>query len=93
MQSIGTNNMGIQFSNFEVWLWESKGGVLLIIDGWTIDNWLREWQFQLYGCMCHRMAGFVWVLGEQESPGILFWHVLGLESPEKRLQVLDSLGN
>ena len=46
-----------------------------------------------YMVMCHRMAGFVWVLGEQESPGILFWHVLGLESPEKRLQVLDSLGN
>ena len=43
MQSIGTNNMGIQFSYFEVWLWESKGGVLLIIDGWTIGNWLREW--------------------------------------------------
>lgn len=25
-----------------------------------------------YMVMCHRMAGFVWVLGEQESPGILF---------------------
>jgi len=28
-----------------------------------------------------------------ESPGILFWHFPGLESPEKLMQVLGSPGN
>jgi len=28
-----------------------------------------------------------------ESPGILFWHFSGLESPGKLMQVLESPGN
>ena len=37
-------------------------------------------------------AGFVQVLENQESPGILQWHFPGLESPEKSLLVLESAG-
>ena len=38
-------------------------------------------------------AGFVRVLENLESPGILLWHFPGLESPGKRPLVLDSSGN
>jgi len=38
-------------------------------------------------------TGFVRVLENLESPGILLWHFPGLESPEKRLLVLESSGN
>ena len=38
-------------------------------------------------------TGFVRVLENLESPGILFWHFPGLESPVKRLLVLESAGN
>ena len=38
-------------------------------------------------------AGFVRVLENLESPGILFWHFPGLESPGKRPLVLESSGN
>ena len=38
-------------------------------------------------------AGFVQVLENLESPGILFWHFLGLESPGERSLVLESHGN
>jgi len=37
--------------------------------------------------------GFVQVLENLESPGILFWHFPGLESPGKELLVLESSGN
>ena len=33
------------------------------------------------------------VLENLESPIILFWHFTGPESPERRLMVLESLGN
>ena len=33
------------------------------------------------------------VLEMLESPGILFWHFPGLESPRKLMQVLESPGN
>ena len=36
---------------------------------------------------------FVRVLENLESPGILLWHFLGLESPGKRPLVLESSGN
>ena len=38
-------------------------------------------------------TGFVLVLENLESPGILLWHFLGLESPGERLLFLDSSGN
>ena len=38
-------------------------------------------------------AGFVRVLENLESPGILLWHFPGLESPGKRPLVLESSGN
>jgi len=38
-------------------------------------------------------TGFVRVLENLESPGILLWHFPGLESPGKRLLVLESPGN
>ena len=37
-------------------------------------------------------TGFVRVLENLESPGILFWHFPGLKSPEKRPLVLESSG-
>ena len=37
--------------------------------------------------------GFVRVLENLESPGILLWHFPGLESPGKRPLVLESPGN
>ena len=37
--------------------------------------------------------GFVRVLENLESPGILLWHFPGLESPGKRPLVLESYGN
>ena len=38
-------------------------------------------------------SGFVRVLENLESPGILLWHFPGLESPRKRSLVLESSGN
>ena len=38
-------------------------------------------------------SGFVQVLENLESPGILLWHFPGLESPGKRSLVLESSGN
>ena len=38
-------------------------------------------------------SGFVRVLENLESPGILLWHFPGLESPGKRPLVLESPGN
>ena len=37
-------------------------------------------------------SGFIWVLENLESPGILLWHFPGLESPAKGLLVLESAG-
>ena len=37
--------------------------------------------------------GFIQVLENLESPGILFWHFPGLESPGKRPLALESSGN
>jgi len=37
--------------------------------------------------------GFVRILENLESPGILLWHFPGLESPGKKLLVLESPGN
>ena len=39
------------------------------------------------------MTGFVCVLENLESPGILLWHFPGLKSLGKRLLVLESSGN
>ena len=39
------------------------------------------------------LPGFVRVLENLESPGILLWHFPGLESPGKRPLVLESFGN
>ena len=39
------------------------------------------------------LTGFVRVLENLESPGILLWHFPGLESPGKRPLVLESSGN
>ena len=36
---------------------------------------------------------FVWVLENLESPGILWWHFPGLESPGKWTLLLESSGN
>ena len=38
-------------------------------------------------------TGFVQILENLEAPGILLWHFPGLESPGKRLLVLESSGN
>ena len=38
-------------------------------------------------------TGFIWVLENLESPGILLWHFPSLESPGKRLQVPENPGN
>ena len=38
-------------------------------------------------------TGFVWVLKNLESAGILLWHFPGLESPGERPLVLESSGN
>ena len=38
-------------------------------------------------------SGFVRVLENLESPGILVWHFPGLESPGKRPLVLERSGN
>ena len=43
--------------------------------------------------MCAQCTGFVRVLENLESPGILLWHFPGLESPGKRPLVLESSGN
>ena len=54
----------------------------------------------VYVCCCKQLycnvtlfTGLVWVLENLESPGILFWHFSGLESPGKRPLVLESSGN
>ena len=39
------------------------------------------------------VTGFVRVLENLESPGILLWHFPGLESPGKRLLVLERSGS
>ena len=39
------------------------------------------------------LTGFIRVLENLESPGILLWHFPGLESPQKRPLVLESSGN
>ena len=38
-------------------------------------------------------AGFIQVLENLESPGILLWHFPGPENPGKRLLILESSGN
>ena len=43
--------------------------------------------------MKDQLTGFVRVLENLESPGILFWLFTGLESPGKRPLVLESSGN
>ena len=43
--------------------------------------------------MSRLYPGFVRVLENLESPGILLWHFPGLESPGKWLLVLESSGN
>ena len=40
-----------------------------------------------------QVTGFVRVLENLESPGILLWHFPGLESPGKRSLVLERSGN
>ena len=52
----------------------------------TIDPHSQKVQTKLY-------TGFVRVLENLESPGILFWYFSRLESPGKRPLVLESSGN
>ena len=48
----------------------------------------------LMGCQSSTInTGFVRVLENLESPGILLWHFPGLESPGKKPLVLESPGN
>ena len=42
---------------------------------------------------CFQLTGFVRVLENLESHGILLWHFPGLERPGKRPLVLESSGN
>ena len=55
------------------------------------------WKFQLsfihFFEFLVLQTGFVQVLENLESPGILLWHFPGLESPGKRPLVLESSGN
>ena len=44
-------------------------------------------------CLGAILTGFVQVLENLESPGILLWHFPGLEIPGKRPLVLESSGN
>ena len=46
-------------------------------------------------CKLHQYiyTGFIQVLENLESPGILLWHFPGMESPGKGLLVLESSGN
>ena len=53
----------------------------------SFDAQLRMSRKQLY------KSGFVRVLENLESPGILLWHFPGLESPGKVALVLESSGN
>ena len=50
----------------------------------------KDWNFLGVGGSA---TGFVRVLENLESPGILLWHFPGLESPGKRPLVLESSGN
>ena len=45
----------------------------------------------LQGGRAWDLTEFVWVLENLESPGILFWHFLGLESRRKSSLVLEVL--
>ena len=46
-----------------------------------------------YDIITDLISGFVRVLENLESPGILLWHFPGLESPGKMPLVLESSGN
>ena len=48
---------------------------------------------QNYAMETRDVTGFVQVLENLESPGILLYHFPGLESPGKRLLVLENSGN
>ena len=50
-------------------------------------------EVQLAADYIELLTGFVRVLENLESPGILLWHFPGLESPGKRPLVLESSGN
>ena len=54
---------------------------------------LEPTQFLMDQLMQVYSTGFIWVLKNLESPGILLWHFPGLESPGKRPLVLQSSGN
>ena len=47
----------------------------------------------LIGFVIEILTGFVRVLENLESPGILLWHFPGLESPGQMALVLESSGN
>ena len=51
----------------------------------------REWIFQMVSLFCEIVATDR-VLENLESPWILLWHVLGLESPERKLLFPESYG-
>ena len=53
----------------------------------------RQIRFEGKKCSNFPLSGFVRVLENLESPGILLWHFPGLESPGKRPLVLESSGN
>ena len=60
-----------------------------------VCEWRVEDKQTLVACTeCSKLqSGFVQVLENLESPGILLWHFPGLESPGKRPLVLESSGN
>ena len=57
---------------------------------WCQFRSLETQNVHIFHCL---QSGFVRVLENLESPGILLWHFPGLESPGKRLLVLESSGN
>ena len=58
---------------------------LKVVDIYLVALWLGQYP--------PLFTGFVRVRENLESPGILFWHFPGLESPGKRPLVLESSGN
>ena len=60
---------------------------------WLITSELANQRARKVLFTCVVYTGFVRVLENLESPGILLWHFPGLESPGKRPLLLESSGN
>ena len=57
---------------------------------WTLEI---DYTLELRVLVLTKRPGFIQVLKNLESPGILLWHFPGPESPGKRPLVLESSGN